>query len=209
MKYLFLIIVVIQSSCRNNNTSDPGAGNIILTNNKLPECEWCGADEAPDNITWKTNFAPPNHNGKLITINGVVYKNDKTTPASDVIVYVYNTDNTGIYPKKGNETGNALRHGYLRGWMKTGSDGKYEFTTIKPAPYPGGGNPAHIHVTIKEENKDEYWIDEYFFSDDDVLLDELIKKNELLPAPDPFNNIVSPTIHKNGKYYATRNLTLK
>ena len=32
--------------------------------------------------------------------------------------------------------------------MVTDSEGRYRLETIKPAPYPGGGVPAHIHYRI-------------------------------------------------------------
>jgi protocatechuate 3,4-dioxygenase beta subunit len=39
-------------------------------------------------------------------------------------------------------------------------------------PYPGRTAPAHIHVTIKEPDRNEYWIDEYVFDDDPLLTKE-------------------------------------
>ena len=49
----------------------------------------------------------------------------------------------------------------FRGWMKTNEKGEYKFFTLRPAAYPGRQVPEHIHVTIKEPGKNEYWIDEY------------------------------------------------
>jgi len=34
----------------------------------------------------------------------------------------------------------------LKGWVKTGADGRFEFLTIQPAPYPRGEVPAHVHI---------------------------------------------------------------
>ncbi len=51
------------------------------------------------------------------------------------------------------------------------------FFTLKPQAYPGRKDPAHIHVTIKEPGKNEYWIDEYVFDDDPLLTHE--KRNKL------------------------------
>lgn len=62
------------------------------------------------------------------------------------------------------------RHGRLRGWIRTGADGRYRFDTIRPAPYPGRDIPAHSHMVVKEPGKSEYYIDECEF-DDDPLLD--------------------------------------
>jgi protocatechuate 3,4-dioxygenase beta subunit len=112
-----------------------------------------------------------------LAVNGVVYKADGM-PASGVIIYVYHTDQKGIYPKKGNETGWGKRHGYIRGWMKTNDKGEYKFFTLRPASYPDGRNPQHIHVTIKEPGKTEYWIDEFLFDDDPFLTAEERSKKQ-------------------------------
>jgi protocatechuate 3,4-dioxygenase beta subunit len=53
--------------------------------------------------------------------------------------------------------------------MKTNEKGEYKFFTLKPAPYPGGNAEAHIHITLKEPDKNEYWIDEFLFDDDPLL----------------------------------------
>lgn len=45
----------------------------------------------------------------------------------------------------------------------------YKFVTLRPAPYPGRTDPAHIHVTIKEPGLPEYYIDEFVFDDDPLL----------------------------------------
>src|ERR1700759_3557778 len=80
---------------------------------------------------------------KPLGINGTVYKSDGKTPAPGVVLYLYHTDETGHYPKKGDEKGWAKRHGYIRGWLKTDEKGEYKFVTLRPAPYPGGNEPAH------------------------------------------------------------------
>jgi protocatechuate 3,4-dioxygenase, beta subunit len=115
-----------------------------------------------------------NENGPKLKVTGRIFKADGMTPAKDVLLYIYHTDQNGIYPKKGDETGWAKRHGYLRGWIKTDEDGNYSFFTLRPASYPNGSAPAHIHGIILEPNGKYYWIEDYFF-DDDLLLN----KNEI------------------------------
>jgi protocatechuate 3,4-dioxygenase, beta subunit len=115
--------------------------------------------------------------GPKLEISGTIYLADGKTAARNVILYIYHTDQKGVYPQKGNETGWAKRHGYLRGWIKTNADGKYRFYTLRPASYPNSRAPQHIHPVIKEPNRNEYYIDEYLFTND-PFLDEKEKANQ-------------------------------
>jgi protocatechuate 3,4-dioxygenase beta subunit len=36
----------------------------------------------------------------------------------------------------------------LKGWAVTDAQGRFEFRTIRPAPYPGRAIPAHIHLSF-------------------------------------------------------------
>lgn len=104
-----------------------------------------------------------------IKVVGTVYEPDGITPAENVILYFYHTDQEGIYPTRGDEKGWARRHGYIRGWIKTGPDGQYTIYTRKPAPYPSRSEPAHIHITILEPDGKYYWIQSYHFEGDPLL----------------------------------------
>ena len=104
-----------------------------------------------------------------IELTGTVYLPDGTSPAKDVIIYVYHTNLKGIYEKRGDEQGWARRHGFIRGWVKTDTDGQFTFHTFRPAAYPNTTIPQHIHITIKEPGKNEYYIDDVVFDDDPLL----------------------------------------
>lgn len=116
---------------------------------KLPDASWVGK--------------------KPLGINGTVYKADGRTPAPDVVLYVYHTDETGHYRANAGARGWERRHGSLRGWMRTDANGHYKFVTLRPAPYPGHTDPAHIHITIKEPDLPEYYLDDFVFADDPLL----------------------------------------
>lgn len=137
------------------------------------QCEGCEAAlEYGDRKLNATDTMPDfKEAGPRLIVTGVIYKQDGKTPAPNVILYIYHTDQQGLYSGKGNETGWGKRHGYIRGWIKTGVDGQYAFYTLRPAPYPGAKIPAHIHPLIKEPGLIPYYIDEFLF-DDDVLLTE-------------------------------------
>lgn len=172
---IFFAILLISNAGCTQNASKKQLQNIHVGG----QCEGCEAiHESPvpfdslKNLAWLPDW---NDKGRKLAINGIVYGiNGK--PAPNVIIYVYHTDQTGIYAKKGNETGWGKRHGYIRSWMKTNEKGEYKFFTLRPAAYPGRQAPEHIHITIKEPDKNEYWIDEYLF-DDDPLLTEKERKN--------------------------------
>ncbi len=151
--------------------AEPAAANAQRgsSSDPLPACEWCGAAEAPAQLNWEIKIAGPDEPGEPLVITGTVYKADGVTPAPDIVLYVYHTNKEGVYPKRGDETGNGRRHGYLRAWLRTGTRGEYRITTIRPAPYPGRKAPAHIHITITEPDKSEYWIDSILFEGDPFL----------------------------------------
>ncbi|GAA4135016.1 hypothetical protein GCM10022216_08510 [Sphingobacterium kyonggiense] len=112
------------------------------------------------------------NNEPKMKITGTVYHLDGKTAAQDVIIYIYHTNRKGIYQTKGNEAGWAKRHGYIRGWVKTNKEGKFTFYSFRPASYPDGSEPEHIHITIKEPGKNEYYLDEYFFTDDPLFTNQ-------------------------------------
>jgi protocatechuate 3,4-dioxygenase, beta subunit len=181
MKMCFtLMIVAATLSC--NQTSSQKQGSKPNGKHIGGQCEGCEAIyESPvpfEKLTAVDTLPDFYNTGPKLVISGMVYKADGRTPAKDIVIYVYHTDQNGLYPKKGNESGWGKRHGYIRGWAKTDKNGAYQFVTLKPAAYPGRNIPAHIHITIKEPDKNEYWIDEYLFDDDPLLTKEERQKQE-------------------------------
>ncbi len=159
--FLFLLTACDTEAQRGNQ----GAGRVG------GPCEGCEAiyEGLPENLSWQTVIADSAEPGELLEITGRIFKKDGKTPAKDVILYLYHTNARGYYEPSENQTGWARRHGHLRGWIKTDEKGRYAFRTIRPAPYPNGSDPAHIHCIIKEPDKNEYWIDDYFFEDDPLI----------------------------------------
>ena len=146
------------------------------------ECEWCGAMDAPPNPPSRIVIPPKGEPGESLVISGTVYKEDGKTPASGILIYAYHTNAAGIYPKRTPDTGRPQwRHGYLRGWMRTGKDGRYEFRTIKPGAYPGRTDPAHIHFTVSGTNYPEY-PGGFLFAGDPRLTAEIRARNDAIVA---------------------------
>jgi protocatechuate 3,4-dioxygenase beta subunit len=203
MKHLLLIPVAcisLTAGCQSNTVTK---GNIKVGGN----CEGCEAIyECPvafDQLN-ETDTLPDFHDpGPKLEVSGFIYKRDGNTPAPGVILYVYHTDQKGIYPTKGDERGWAKRHGYIRGWVKTDKNGFYRFYTLVPASYPNSTNPKHIHPTIKEPGYSEYWIDEFVFDDDPLLPDS--EKNKIHPVG---GNGVLRAEMKDGMLRVKRNIIL-
>lgn len=123
----------------------------------------------PDNVNSIDTSAGWDQDGQRIRISGTIYAADGKTPAPDILLYYYHTDVTGHYVQRKDLPQGTTLHGYLRGWVKSDAAGRYTICTVRPAPYPGGSDPAHIHLTIKEPAINEYYIDDILFDDDPIL----------------------------------------
>lgn len=163
-----LILMVFFASCSSPQEKEQGKYKLVGG-----PCEGCEAVfEYENKELFAVDTLPDfNDEGPKLKVTGTIYQPDGITPAKGVILYIYHTDQNGIYPKKGNETGWGRRHGYLRGWIKTDSEGKYTFYTLRPGVYPSRNAPAHIHATILEPDGKYYWIVDFLF-DDDLLISE-------------------------------------
>lgn len=130
----------------------------------------------PDNVASQDTSPGWNQRGQKILLTGKVYFQDGKTPAPNVLIYYYHTNIDGKYLHMENvkrslpPNSKGQTHGYLRGWVKTDSEGNYSIYTVRPGAYPGVDEPAHIHLTIKEPDMEKpYRIDESVFDDDRLL----------------------------------------
>jgi protocatechuate 3,4-dioxygenase beta subunit len=169
-------------------------------------CEDCEAvfEYGAKKLSWIDTLPDYGDDGPKMEVSGTIYHQDGKTPAAGVILYIYHTNQEGIYATKGDETGWAKRHGYMRGWIKTDQTGKYKFYTLRPGAYPGRRNPEHIHAIIKEPDVSAYWIDEYLFDDDPILTKE--ERNEQKKRGG--NGILKLTKGSNGTLIAHRDIIL-
>ncbi len=130
----------------------------------------------PTNIQSIDTSSAWNEKGQKLLLTGKVLKLDGITPAPNVIVYYWQTDNNGYYS---NGKGKSKKHGHVRGWVKSDEKGNYAIYTIRPANYPNSDMPAHIHLSIKEPDlKVEYYTDGLVFADDIKLTGAKRKKLE-------------------------------
>lgn len=194
----FLCFVLPLASCSQNKKKGIQVGG---------GCEGCEAIyESPvpfTQLSYIDTLPDYFEQGPKLIVTGIIYKADGKTPASNVVMYLYHTDQKGLYSGGEKQTGWGKRHGSIRGWIKTNEKGQYRFLTLKPASYPGSTIPAHIHPTIKEACCSEYYIDDYLFEEDVFLT-----KQERKKLTQRGGNGILKTELRNGIYYATRNIIL-
>ncbi len=194
----FLWIIWLSVSCNAQNNYPP-------TKTVGGGCEGCEAlYEYGEKKLGPTDTLPGfKDNSPQLKITGTVFQKDGVTPAENVILYIYHTNRQGIYETRGSEKGWAQRHGYIRGWIRTGQDGKYTFYTFRPTAYPDRSEPEHIHITVKEPGINEYYLDDFFFDDDPLLTQRKREKLENRGG----SGITFPTEEK-GLFAIRRNIIL-
>ncbi|MFZ1529552.1 MAG: hypothetical protein WAT19_12420 [Ferruginibacter sp.] len=175
-------IFVILSAC--HGQTKPATTKQQVVGGPCEGCELLG-NAMPDTIGTQ-DFSPAwTEKGQKLLLTGTVYQRDGKTPARFVVIYYYHTNKEGRYlhiPSKKrsmvpNEKGQT--HGYIRGWVKTDSSGRYYIYTIRPGTYPSRDEPAHIHLTLKEPGfENAYYIDDAVFDDDILLTGQKRKRME-------------------------------
>jgi len=154
---------------------------------------------------WKIAIGSQTEPGEPLIISGTIYAPDGHTPAEGISLWVYHTDATGHYSPR-TESGSDGRYTRLHGLMQTNKEGRYEFRTIKPAPYPGHTNPAHIHAYVSGPDYPEYWIDSYVFEGDPFITEEMRQKSG---DKGSFSSILKLTRGSDGIWRGIRDITLE
>ena len=152
----------------------------------------------------KIVIPPEGEPGEPLVISGTIHQPDGRTPAPGVTLYVFHTDAKGVYSP--DQVEGKPPKPCLRGWMRTGADGRYEFRTIRPAAYPGGDTPAHIHAGVSGRGV-RYWINDYWFADDPLITP---KQRKRVDGPEGSGKVIV-TLRRDDKgvWRGTRDITLK
>lgn len=118
--------------------------------------------ERPAQLSSSARIAPEAEPGTPLVVHGRAFAADGKTPLAGAVVFAYHTDRGGVYDRRG-----APPHSWrLKGWAKTGEDGRFEFRTMRPGPYPRGRNAAHIHLTLFTADGSRYHAGGVLFEDD-------------------------------------------
>ena len=122
--------------------------------------------ERPASLASRARIAPEAEAGIPLVIAGRVHGEDETASAG-AIVFAYHTDRGGLYDQP-----SAGPHSWrLKGWARTGADGRFEFRTIRPGAYPSRNIPAHVHFTVFTQSG-RYHAGELRFDDDPLVQDD-------------------------------------
>ena len=181
LKIFFMLLACINlTSCNSQNTKKETETLSDDFDKSMPFYY-----KMPKNLSATDTSPAFKEKGKKILLTGTVYQIDGKTPASNVILYYYQTNTKGIYATKESEERNMPKnklghtHGYIRGWLKTDEQGNYSIYTIQPETYPSRDQPAHVHITVKEKNMNEpYYIDDFVFDNDRLLTTQWRKSME-------------------------------
>jgi protocatechuate 3,4-dioxygenase beta subunit len=112
-------------------------------------------------------IAGPREPGQRMVVSGQVFLPDGRTPAAGIIMFAWHTDAKGLYSDD-----HSVMHPRLRGWMKTDAQGRYEYRSIRPAPYPQRNSPAHVHVQFWGPGIAAQFAQELNFDDDPLVKPE-------------------------------------
>jgi protocatechuate 3,4-dioxygenase beta subunit len=153
----------------------------------------------PANVTSIGVIAGTDEAGPRMIISGEVFASDGITPVAGAFVYAYQTDRTGQYH---NDSSGVAR---LHGFAKTDANGRFEFQTIRPAPYPDRGVPAHVHFHIWGAGYPLQWTEELRFADDPLLTDHDRQASRALGR---FGNVGRVTRGSDGAQHVTINFRL-
>jgi protocatechuate 3,4-dioxygenase beta subunit len=123
-------------------------------------------------LSSKARIAPADEPGDPLVISGQVFDPAGLHPVAGIVVDAYHTDIKGLYTPTG-----GARPPRLHGWARTDAEGRYEFRTIRPAPYPGDGPPAHVHFHLSGAGYSRQEAEELQFEGDPKVTREMAERS--------------------------------
>jgi protocatechuate 3,4-dioxygenase beta subunit len=128
--------------------------------------------------------------GERLTVSGRLLGTDGR-PIRDALVEIWQANAAGRYRHRDDRWPAPVDPNFHGGGRTvTDADGRYEFLTIKPGPYPWGNHanawrPAHIHFSVFGRAFDERLVTQMYFPSDPLF------------AQDPiFNSVRDPKLRE-------------
>ena len=84
-----------------------------------------------------------NEPGEPLVVYGKIVDSKTNQPLNDATIFLYQTDNNGIYSSSGRD-----EDGRIRGTVYTSQSGCFKIKTILPGDYPAQTNSRHLHYVI-------------------------------------------------------------
>ena len=156
---------------------------------------------APANAPSRITIADSTEPGTRLVVSGRVLGADNK-PVPSASIYVYHTDDKGEYVPGSNAGMDRPR---LNGYLRSDAEGRYSFTTIRPAPYPGSRIPAHVHFEIVPSGHPSR-VYEIMFEGDRFLTSQ-IRAQALVPFSAV--EIVEPRTARSGTIQVTHDILVR
>lgn len=125
-----------------------------------------------------------------LKISGTIFESDGVTPASNVILYIDQADETGDFDVRKVDDKKYVHH---RAWVKTDEDGRYTFFTFIPGNDRRYNQLQQLFPVVKEPSKNAYELAAFLFDADPLLTNRCRKR--LVKKGDP-SRILSPKKEK-------------
>lgn len=122
-------------------------------------------EDRPSTMTPVGRIAKQTEPGKLMLVFGqVLDPNGKSIQG--VVVHAYHRDSDGFDFGPNDDSLPTWR---LQGWVQTGTDGRFEFRSIRPAADHLGREGAHIHFTLESKDYGRQWAPTVYLADDPLV----------------------------------------
>jgi protocatechuate 3,4-dioxygenase beta subunit len=184
LRSIFALLLVLTPACSRTKTESAAPALPPVTPSQNPsQVVLSGADEPGERLTFT---------GRVLGYDG--------RPLSKAAVIAYHADKNGLY----NPPNSPTRVPRLRGVAITGEDGSFQFSTVRPGPYPDGSEPAHIHMQVMAPAHRHRYVT-IWFEGDPLITAEMQKK----AASDPELIVVKPTRSPTGEWTFARDIRLE
>ena len=150
---------------------------------------------------FRKNLNQPNFGGEILHLSGTIFRDDERTPMHDCLIEIWQCKPDKLYDNVSDDFA-------YRASQKTNANGKYDFTTAIPVPYPNDENPgifrpAHIHMRISATGQQDL-ITQIYLKDDPYLDSDPSTKSAL-----SVNRILSVKKIKEKEYKINFNIILQ
>lgn len=176
-----------------------GASHAAFFPKKYGAPKFLAPNDAPAEIT----VAGPDEPGERLIVQGRVLDGD--LPIAGVSIYLLQADAEGHYNNVGPDHDDFAR---LVGAIRSDRDGRFQYSTIRPAGYNGG--PGHVHYIVRAEGFKPTLL-ELWFEDDPVIRARKKAGKAVVPSYMPADvlTITMPVRDDQGVWHCTHDLMLE